>query len=77
MGCCGSKKTPETIPNTMRSSTVKLGGANNIRLPKPLASPYPNDQVDIKKYLDEHCQEGEIYQPGEEIVPKNLNEMAN
>ncbi|MEL6702567.1 MAG: hypothetical protein AAFO58_12950 [Pseudomonadota bacterium] len=60
----------------MKSSTVKVSGTNNIRLPAPLTTPYPNDQVDIQKYLGEHCQEGQVIQPGNEIVPHNLSEMV-
>ena len=78
MGCCGSKQEPrrEPAPKTMKSSTVKVSGTNNIRLPAPLTTPYPNDQVDIQKYLGEHCQERNIIQPGQEIVPHNLSEMV-
>ena len=77
MGCCGSKPAPrQEAPKTMKNSTIKVSGTNNIRLPAPLSTPYPNDQVDIQKYLGEHCQEGTIIQPGQEIVPQNLNEMV-
>ena len=78
MGCCGTKaeQRPVEAPKQMKSSTVKVSGTNNIRLPAPLTTPYPNDQVDIQKYLGEHCQEGTIIQPGHEIVPHNLSEMV-
>ena len=78
MGCCGSKPAPKPQVTTkeMKSSTVKVSGVNNIRLPAPLAAPYPNDQVDIQKYLGEHCQEGQIIRPGTEIVPLHLNSMV-
>ena len=78
MGCCGSKEKPvqRNVPKQMKNSTIKVSGSNNIRLPAPLAAPYPNDQVDIQKYINNHCQEGTIIQPGQEIVPMNLNEMV-
>ena len=79
MGCCGSKPKPleQRAPKTMKNSSIKVSGVNNIRLPAPLATPYPNDQIDIQKYLGEHCQEGTIIQPGQEIVPQNLNQMVS
>ena len=77
MGCCGSKKVPmNTVPKKLAGSQVKVSGSNNIRLPAPLAPPYPNDAIDIEKYIGHHMQEGQVIQPGKEIVPHDLQDRA-
>ena len=77
MGCCGSKnKKPELANNSNQNdgtkSQIKFSGSNNIRLPAPLASPYPHDQIDVQKYLGDYCEEKPIYEPDRELVPQDL-----
>ena len=81
MGCCGSKEkevqSQVIRPDNHNRSTVKTAGSNNIRLPKPLKAPYPNDEIDVQKYLTGQLREGTVIQPDQDVVPMNLNEMAN
>lgn len=74
----GSKnKEVNPADNDAGRSSVRTGGSNNIRLPRPLKMPYPNEEIDIQKYLEGQLQEGTVKQPEKEIVPMNLNDMAN